>query len=75
LFDCSNLIYVLKVTVSDVCVLNFVGCCLCHFKNGRSGVLLFVSVSLFLSLILVCQHGVWNALNIRVLLGMLFSEE
>jgi hypothetical protein len=25
-FGCSNLIYVLKVTVSDVCVLNLVGC-------------------------------------------------
>ena len=48
----------LKVTVTDVCGLNLVGCCLCLFKNGRSGVLLFVNVSHYLSHILVSQHGV-----------------
>ena len=57
LFGCSNLIYVIYVTVSEVHVLNLVGCCLRLFKNGRSGVLLYVSVSLILSLILACQHG------------------
>jgi hypothetical protein len=42
-----------KVTVSDVCGLNFVGYCLCLFKNGGSGILLFVSVSLSWFLILM----------------------
>jgi hypothetical protein len=67
--------YVLKVTVGDVYGLNFLGCCLCLFKNSRSGVLYFVSASLFLSLILVCQHGISSALNVWDLMVMLFSEE
>ena len=74
LFVCLNLIYVLKVTVIDVCGLNYHGCCLCLFKNCRLGVLLFVSVSLFLSLILACQHGVLSALNIWDLIVMLFLQ-
>jgi hypothetical protein len=49
LFGCSNLIHVLKVTVSDVCGFNLIGCCFCRFKNGRSGVLLLVNFSLFIS--------------------------
>jgi hypothetical protein len=44
LFGCSNS---MQVTVSDVCGLNLVGRCLCLFKNGGSGVLLFVSISFF----------------------------
>jgi len=47
LFGCSNIIYVLKFIVSDVCGLNLFVCCLCLFKNGRSGDLLFVCVSHF----------------------------
>jgi len=53
-----NYLYALKVTVSDVFGLHFIGCCLCLFKNDTSVFLLCVSVSLFLSHYLVCQHGV-----------------
>ena len=52
----SNLLYALTITISDVFGLNLIGCCLCLFKNDRSRVLLFVIVSLFLSLMLFEVH-------------------
>ena len=30
----NNPVYIVLVTVGDDCGLSFVGCCLCHFKNG-----------------------------------------
>jgi hypothetical protein len=65
---------VLKVTVSDVCVLNLVGCCLCLFRMV-SQALHYLSVSHFFPIILVCQHGVLSELNIWNLIVMLFCEE
>ena len=38
-------------------------------------ILLFVSVSIFFSLIFEGQHGLRSALNVWALIAMLFSEE
>ena len=58
------------------CALSFVGCCLCHFKNSMLGQVSVISWCLnFLSLILLCRHGVQSALIIWALIAMLFSEE
>jgi hypothetical protein len=54
-----------------ILVCSFVWCRLSYFEV----VLLFVSVSLFLSLTLVCQNGVQGALNIWDLIALFFSEE
>ena len=62
--------------VGDDCALSFVWCHLCHFKNGMLGQGSVICQCLtFLSLILVCQHGVRSALNIWGLIVMLFNEE
>jgi len=62
--------------VGDVCGLSFIVCHLFHFMNGRlgQGFLLFVLVSLFMSL-LVWQHDTSFALNIWAVIAKLFSEE
>jgi hypothetical protein len=36
-FFCSNLIYVVEVTVGDVCDLSFIRYCLCEYKIGMLG--------------------------------------
>ena len=56
---CSNLMYVVLERVGDFCGLRFVGCCLIQFKIVTLGNgLCYLSVSQFLYLILVCQHGI-----------------
>jgi hypothetical protein len=69
--------YVVYVTVHDVCGLSLVVCCLSNFKIDRLGQsFCYLSVShFFLSLILVYHHGVWSALKIWDLIAVLFLEE
>jgi len=62
--------------VGVVCGLNFVVCCLSHFKNSMLGQGPAICQCLtFFSLILVCQHSVQGSLNICALIAMYFSEE
>jgi hypothetical protein len=64
-FGCLDLMYAVYVWIGEVWVLRFVACCLCQLSEFL----------LFLSLIFVCQHGVWSALNLWALIGVLFIEE
>jgi hypothetical protein len=68
---------VFQVTIGDVFGLSLVGCNFCSFKSGRLGQeARYLSVSYFFwPLILACQHGISSALNIWVLITLLFCKE